>query len=44
MQIVVHYHEIALKGSNRNLFVKQLVNNLRKTFQDMGKQGGCDGL
>ncbi len=37
MQIVVHYHEIALKGSNRNLFVKQLVNNLRKTFQDMGK-------
>lgn len=37
MQIVVHYHEIALKGNNRNLFVKRLIANLRKTFQDMGK-------
>ena len=37
MQIVVHYHEIALKGNNRNLFVKRLVSNLRKTFRDMGK-------
>lgn len=37
MQIVVHYHEIALKGNNRNLFVKQLIRNLRKAFQDFGK-------
>ncbi len=37
MQIVVHYHEIALKGKNRNVFVKQLVSNIRKTFKDMGK-------
>lgn len=37
MQIVVHYHEIALKGSNRNMFVKRLIGNLRRTFQDMGR-------
>lgn len=37
MQIVVHYHGIALKGNNRNLFVKKLIRNLRQTFQDMGK-------
>lgn len=37
MQIVVHYHEIALKGNNRNLFVKRLVANLRRTFRDLGE-------
>lgn len=37
MQLVVHYHEIALKGKNRDMFVKRLVANLRKTFRDWGK-------
>lgn len=37
MRLVVHYHEIALKGRNRNVFVQRLARNLRKTFQDMGR-------
>ncbi|MBQ7568569.1 tRNA 4-thiouridine(8) synthase ThiI [bacterium] len=37
MQLVVHYHEIALKGKNRDMFVKRLIANLRKAFQDIGR-------
>jgi thiamine biosynthesis protein ThiI len=37
MKLVIHYHEIALKGRNRNLFVQRLVRNLRSTFQDLGR-------
>lgn len=37
MEIVIHYHEIALKGKNRSMFEKSLVRNLRDTFKDMGR-------
>lgn len=37
MKLVIHYHEIALKGRNRNVFVQRLVRNLRSTFQDLGR-------
>ncbi len=39
MQLVIHYHEIALKGKNRDMFVKRLTQNLRRTFKDLGKVG-----
>ncbi len=31
---LVHYHEIGLKGKNRNLFENQLVTNLRRALRD----------
>jgi len=37
MKLVIHYHEIALKGRNRNVFVQRLAGNLRRTFQDLGR-------
>lgn len=30
--ILIHYHEIALKGKNRPLFISQLIENLKKHF------------
>ena len=27
--IIIHYHEIALKGKNRNWFERQLINNIK---------------
>lgn len=36
MKIVVHYHEIALKGRNRPFFVEKLAENLRRTTADIG--------
>ena len=34
--IVIHYHEIALKGDNRPMFVRRLVNNIRLATGDLG--------
>jgi tRNA uracil 4-sulfurtransferase len=34
--VVVHYHEIALKGDNRPMFVRRLADNLRKATRDIG--------
>lgn len=36
MNVVVHYHEIALKGGNRAFFVSKLADNLRKATADLG--------
>jgi len=35
MQIVIHYHEIALKGRNRPFFIDRLAANLRLATADM---------
>ena len=35
MNVVVRYHEIALKGKNRPFFVDRLVQNLRRAFSDI---------
>jgi thiamine biosynthesis protein ThiI len=37
MQVVVRYHEIALKGRNRPFFVGALARNLRRATADLGK-------
>ena len=34
--IVVHYHELALKGKNRPFFIQQLVKNLLASTQEVG--------
>jgi thiamine biosynthesis protein ThiI len=34
--VVVHYHEIALKGKNRPMFVRRLAENLRAATQGLG--------
>jgi tRNA uracil 4-sulfurtransferase len=34
--VVVHYHEIALKGQNRPMFVRRLAENLRTATQGLG--------
>jgi tRNA uracil 4-sulfurtransferase len=34
--VVVRYHEIALKGGNRQRFVQRLVNNLRDATAGLG--------
>ncbi len=36
--LVVHYHEIALKGDNRPLFVRQLIENIQKATLRLGVQ------
>jgi len=33
---IVHYHELALKGRNRDLFEDQLVRNIRRALKDVG--------
>jgi thiamine biosynthesis protein ThiI len=35
-RVVLHYHEIALKGGNRRAFVRQLVENLRRGLRGTG--------
>ncbi|MBI3621865.1 MAG: tRNA 4-thiouridine(8) synthase ThiI, partial [Nitrospirae bacterium] len=37
--IVVHYHELALKGRNRPRFVARLVANLRRVTKGLGVAG-----
>lgn len=37
--VVIHYHEIALKGDNRPLFVRRLEANLRRATGDVGVIG-----
>lgn len=34
--IVVHYHEVGLKGRNRKLFENALVDNIRRATADLG--------
>ena len=34
--VIVHYHEIALKGGNRPWFIARLVRNLRALTADLG--------
>jgi thiamine biosynthesis protein ThiI len=36
--VVVHYHEIALKGKNRPMFVRRLGDNLRAATRGLGVQ------
>lgn len=36
MHIVIRYHEIALKGRNRQFFVDRLAQNLRQATSDLG--------
>lgn len=33
--VIAHYHELALKGRNRSILVRQLVNNLRRATSDL---------
>lgn len=33
---IVHYHELALKGRNRDYFEQQLAGNIRKVLKDLG--------
>lgn len=35
MNVIVHYHEIALKGRNRPFFVERLADNLRQVVSDL---------
>ena len=32
---IAHYHELALKGRNRSILVRQLVNNIRRATSDL---------
>jgi len=34
--VVIHYHEIALKGRNRPLFIRRLVDNLQTATEGLG--------
>jgi thiamine biosynthesis protein ThiI len=34
--VLVHYHEIALKGKNRPFFIAQLAHNLKRATADLG--------
>jgi len=33
---IVHYHELALKGRNREFFERQLIGNIRTALKDLG--------
>ncbi|HEV2172297.1 MAG TPA: tRNA uracil 4-sulfurtransferase ThiI [Nitrospira sp.] len=33
---IVHYHELALKGQNRNFFEERLVHNIQTALKDLG--------
>jgi tRNA uracil 4-sulfurtransferase len=33
---IIHYHELALKGRNREFFERQLIGNIRTALQDLG--------
>ncbi|HKU53650.1 MAG TPA: hypothetical protein VJQ25_14355, partial [Nitrospira sp.] len=34
--VIVHYHELALKGHNRNYFEQCLIKNIRTALKDVG--------
>jgi thiamine biosynthesis protein ThiI len=34
--VVIHYHEIALKGGNRPHFEKKLIENIKRAIKDLG--------
>lgn len=34
--VIVHYHELALKGRNRDYFEQRLISNIRRAVQDLG--------
>ncbi|HAA74124.1 TPA: tRNA 4-thiouridine(8) synthase ThiI [Candidatus Latescibacteria bacterium] len=34
--ILIHYHEVGLKGKNRGRFENQLISNVNKTLKDIG--------
>jgi len=34
--VIIHYHEVALKGRNRSFFEQRLVHNLRMAVRDVG--------
>ena len=34
--ILIHYHELALKGRNRPIFINQLAGNIRVAAKDLG--------
>jgi tRNA uracil 4-sulfurtransferase len=34
--VIIHYHEVALKGRNRSFFEQRLVQNLRIAVRDVG--------
>ena len=36
---IVHYHELALKGRNRDAFEQQLLRNIREALRDVGTAG-----
>jgi thiamine biosynthesis protein ThiI len=36
---IVHYHELALKGRNRERFEQQLLRNIRESLRDLGPMG-----
>ena len=33
---IIHYHELALKGRNREFFERQLIGNIRTVLKDLG--------
>ena len=33
---IVHYHELALKGRNRDFFEQRLIHNIRSVLKDLG--------
>jgi len=33
---IIHYHELALKGRNRDVFEQQLLRNIREALRDLG--------
>ena len=33
--VIAHYHELALKGRNRSIFIRQLINNLKRATSDL---------
>ena len=33
---IVHYHELALKGRNRDFFEQRLLHNIRTALKDLG--------
>ena len=33
---IIHYHELALKGRNRDFFERQLIGNIRTALKDLG--------
>ena len=34
---IIHYHEIALKGGNRDFFEKKLIDNIKRSLKALGR-------